>query len=138
MNWGVIIAYALFLARLTMRFKTLYAAHALRTMMTTNLLLYGLADTLAQTLESAIAFHPEPEENVGLFYVKYILEKGRPMKVILDEEDDDLVELGLESDYGSDDLGHDNDASPAPSSNEPKIFSFRRQVLFSLWGKPFL
>lgn len=109
--------------------------------MTTNLLLFGLADTLAQTLTSALTFRPEPEQSGGLLYFKYILEKGRPMKVILDEEDDDLVELGLESDYGSDneeDSGPDNSQGPAPTSKNSEIFSFRRLFLFSLWGKSLL
>jgi protein Mpv17 len=128
LNWAIIVMYAAWLLRLTLRFTQLYAMHALMTMMITNLLLYGLADTLAQTLRSMIAFKPEAQPERSSIFVKFILEKGRPRRVILDEEDDDLLELGLE-----DELWDPHHEHHLPRSR-PEIFHFRRLALFSVWG----
>lgn len=145
MNWAIMVLYGAFLLRLSLKFKTLYDRHALTTMMVTNILLYGLADALAQTIGCVAAFKPIPEENTSLIFVRYILERGRPRRVILDEADDDLVELGLDDpfmdgvDYEEDVNGpnshpqHQFTAAPTSPRNR-EVFHFRRLALFTLWG----
>ncbi|CAN6665703.1 hypothetical protein TRVA0_037S00738 [Trichomonascus vanleenenianus] len=130
LNWFIIVFYAVFLIRLTFRFRALYAKRALITMMVTNLLLYGLADTLAQTLRTMVAFKPEPlEQPKNLLFVRYILEKGRPRRVILEEEEDEeLLELGLDEELLSDNAPHPH------RPQQPEIFHFRRLALFTVWG----
>lgn len=139
LNWFIIVFYAAFLIRLSLRFKQLYNQRALITMMVTNILLYGLADTLAQTLSSMIAFKPEPEDQHHPGFVRYVLEKGRPRRILLNEDDNeeaDLLELQLEIGEGGQrnssiqqqQLPHRN------SSNKAEIFHFRRLALFSVWG----
>lgn len=129
LNWIIIVFYAAFLIRLTILFKQLYAKRALITMMVTNILLYGLADTLAQTLRSIIAFKPQVEEQTPSFFVRYILEKGRPRRIILDEDEDDLLELGLDEDVF---VEH---SRPHYNPQKPEVFHFRRLALFTVWGR---
>uniref|UniRef100_A0A060T8S9 ARAD1D13706p n=1 Tax=Blastobotrys adeninivorans TaxID=409370 RepID=A0A060T8S9_BLAAD len=137
LNWFIIIFYAAFLVRLSLRFKELYAKQPLLTMMVTNILLYGLADTLAQTLSSMIAFRPEPlDQPQSSLFVRYILEKGRPRRIILDEEEDDLLDLGLElgeDDFISDESSPSTSPGPQPQRNK-EVFRFQRLALFSIWG----
>jgi protein Mpv17 len=134
LNWMIIVLYAAFLIRLSLRFKQLYSQRALITMMVTNILLYGLADTLAQTLSSMIAFRPEPEDQRHPGFVRYVLEKGRPRRILLYEEDHeeaDLLELGL----GDDQFARDQQPPPPPDTGaKMEIFHFRRLALFTVWG----
>ncbi|ODQ67950.1 hypothetical protein NADFUDRAFT_81065 [Nadsonia fulvescens var. elongata DSM 6958] len=55
-NWGMLIFYVAFLIRLTLRYNELYMRRALTTLVVSNTLLYGLADTLAQTIPSVIQY----------------------------------------------------------------------------------
>jgi protein Mpv17 len=132
MNWAIMIFYGAFLLRLSLKFKSLYDRHALTTMMVTNILLYGLADTIAQTIGSVAAFKPQPEENASLIFVRYILERGRPRRVILDEADDDLVELGLDDPFMEVNQADFHTHHHPPHNRE--VFHFRRLALFTLWG----
>lgn len=131
LNWAMIIVYFGWLLRLTLRFTTLYAKHALLTMMVTNILLYGLADTLAQTLRTMFAFNPDSRPKQSKVFVKYILERGRPRRVVLDEEDDDLLELGIDPDLLVNDYEAEGNALPPTA---PEVYHFRRLALFSTWG----
>ena len=130
LNWGIIFIYLANLVRLSLHYRQLRESSALYTAIITNCLLYGLADTLAQTLRSAASFRatqqvfsPSPEPK-SLF--TSIIQNGRPRRVILDEEDDDLVELGLAIPQP--------DVPPAHPLAHPELFNFRRLVLFSAWG----
>lgn len=129
LNWAMIVVYFGWLLRLTLRFTTLYAKHALLTMIITNILLYGLADTLAQTLRTMIAFNPEARPKQSKVFVRYILERGRPRRVVLDEEDDDLLDLGIDPD-----LLMDEDPGSTLPPTAPEVYHFRRLALFSCWG----
>lgn len=133
MNWAIMSFYAAFLLRLSLKFHSMYERHALTTMMVTNILLYGLADTLAQTIGSVAAFKPQPEENSSLIFVRYILERGRPRRVILDEADDDLVELGLDDPSELNDNPAMTEAVDLHHHNR-EVFHFRRLALFTVWG----
>lgn len=129
LNWGMILAYTTILGKWTFHFREFHAFNSLLTTIFTNLLLYGLADTLAQTLRSASAFSAsvalETSEPKGLF--SYVVQNGRPRRVILDEEDDDLVELGLG-------IPQRNPDQIDQQLTHPEIFNFRRWALFSCWG----
>lgn len=83
------------------------------------------------------AFLPEPEENSSNFFVKYILEKGRPRRVILDEADDDLLELGIDDEdvaMEGDWQAQERRRSEIRSRKRAEAFAFRRLALFSVWG----
>lgn len=129
LNWTMILVYFTALVKWTFHFTTFRAFNSVLTNVFTNLLLYGLADTLAQTLRSVSAFsasvslNSESPESKGIF--NYIVQNGRPRRVILDDDDDDLAELGL---------GILQQAPDDRPHSHPEVFNFRRWAFFSCWG----
>lgn len=144
-NWLIIIFYAGFLIRLMFLYSVLYVRQRLLTMIITNLLLFGLSDTLAQSLSSLIDFKPDLDS----FHIRYVIEKEQPRGLGLsfigedsDEEDGDtLVELGLAEDFV---FTASNATRPKQRSRADSItsvappeqlgYNFRRLLLFMLWG----
>lgn len=58
LNYGIILVLALFLLKLTTKYHELYMKNSLVTIIVTNLVLYGISETLAQTLLSYRANSP--------------------------------------------------------------------------------
>lgn len=58
LNYGIILILALFLLKLTTKYHELYMKNSLVTIIVTNLVLYGISETLAQTLLSYSASSP--------------------------------------------------------------------------------
>lgn len=146
-NWLILLFYAYNLVRLSLNFRTLYARFALGTTALTNVLLLGLSDTLAQSLRSAAAYRSErdsiPLETPQGSLLRYVLERGRPRQVWLDEAGDDLAELGLADDRESAPEEHApvdepdwRDVRRFVAAQVAKVtdFDFRRLLLFSTWG----
>lgn len=144
-NWLIIIFYAGFLIRLMFLYSVLYVRQRLLTMIITNLLLFGLSDTLAQSLSSLIDFKPDLDS----FHIRYLIEKEQPRGVGLsfigensDEEDGDtLVELGLAEDFMFTASNATRpkqrsraDGSSSVATQEQLGYNFRRLLLFMLWG----
>ncbi|GMM53351.1 hypothetical protein DASB73_043140 [Starmerella bacillaris] len=114
-----------------MKFRSYYSQHPLLTIALTNLLLMGLADSLAQTINSIGNSYDFEEDNNP--FMKFVLDKGRMKQVWLDEAEDDLAMLGLADDYGD-----GTTIGPVQSfqrvSNCYLEFDFRRWAFFSWWG----
>lgn len=128
-------------------YSTLYAQQALLTMVVTNILLFGLADTLAQTLTSLMEFSPD----TSLFNIKWVFEKAIPKGGIIQvgsyDSDDEgegaetLVELGLADDFNFSTV-HATQPKVRSRTNsissflaqEQVGFNFRRLSLFMVWG----
>lgn len=140
-NWLILGVYAVNLVRLSLNFKTLYAKYPLLATMITNVLLLGLSDSLAQSLKSAIQYKariqefPESDSTQASLF-QYVLDRGRPKQVWLDEEGDDLSDLGLtlsHEEMQGDVSGEEMDEL---RSEEPRFtdFDFRRLACFSLYA----
>lgn len=76
LNWLIISFYIAFLVRLMIVFNTIYMKMALTTMIVSNLLLYGLADTLAQSLTMFVKFRPQRGSRAG-FRIPFVWEKSK-------------------------------------------------------------
>lgn len=126
LNWVLILCYACAILYLSFRFKTWYSISSLGTTALTNLTLFGLSDTLAQTLRNVATWQPLSETQESAFF-SYIYDKGRRRRVNLDEEEDDLESLGLT-------LPSSGREAASVDTNPPIYFDFRRLALFSLWG----
>lgn len=135
LNWLIILAHFIMLEYASLWFQTVYDVSPWAITAMVNLLLYGLADTIAQTIRSVAVVTFEAELKAsdhngdwGHFY-RYIFDRGRPRRILLDDQDDDLVELGLAR------------LPPTLTPNNthikpqnPEIFNFQRLLLFSAWG----
>lgn len=134
-NWVILAIYVVNLIRLSLNFRTMYARFALGTTALTNLLLLGLSDSLAQSLRSAANYETlqatESSDNSAkaeLF--RYVLDHGRTRRVWLDEEGDDLAELGLaNASRETPNVDQDDEVESIWTD-----FDFRRLFLFSCWG----
>lgn len=131
-------------------FSTLYAKRALTTMVVSNILLYGLADTLAQTLTSVAEFKPD----TSIFHVKLLFEKAlqyndaRRVQLGVEDSDDEsegpdaLLELGLVDDFSfasnatgpRDQHRTRHNSLSSYLSQEQTGYDFRRLSLFMVWG----
>lgn len=135
-------------------YRSIYAKTAITTMIVSNLLLYGLADTLAQSLRSFVKFKVETGPDQG-FQIPFLWELPEIQRIRLPAHDDDgtdfsdtdsidsrdLVELGLADDHGALALLRNNSEDARPSRVPipvvaPSIFNydFRRLSLFMVWG----
>lgn len=148
--WFIIIFYGGFLIRLMFLFSSIYEHRALVTMIVTNILLYGLADTLAQTLSSIAEFKPDTSAyNIKFLLEKSVLSESDSVQLRFDDSDDEeeeadaLLELGLADDFT---FASTNGGASQPnplsrkdslSSNVSKYtsgYNFRRLSLFMMWG----
>lgn len=134
-NWAILSIYVVNLIRLSLNFRTMYARFALGTTALTNLLLLGLSDSMAQSLRSAANFREmhanlPPDKSTKAELFRYVLDHGRARRVWLDEEGDDLAELGLAN------ASHEmpNLVQEDETENRWTDFDFRRLFLFSCWG----
>lgn len=161
LNWLIVFLLGAFLIKLVLMFKRLYERQALLTMLVSNLLLYGLADTLAQTLTSILQFVPATNDP---YAIKFVLERQAVNRLDVQQFDieegyedgaadaEDLVEMGLmHDDDGFGDLDRqiaDNESTTTmtgntkpievvPSVVQPNDYNFRRLSLFMIWGMPF-
>lgn len=150
LNWFIILFFAGFLIRLMFLFTSLYAYRALLTMIISNILLYGLADTLAQTLPSMMEFKPDLSANT--FHIRFVIEKALPSGGFTlndgdsDDEDEGLLELGLaDDDFNFEEPTNRPNlrrrasrASSISSSglalHDQNEYNFRRLSLFMVWG----
>ncbi|VVT43539.1 uncharacterized protein SAPINGB_P000031 [Magnusiomyces paraingens] len=130
LNWFIILFFTAFLIRLTMVYSSIYMKTALTTMIVSNLLLYGLADTLAQSLTMFVAFKPDTGSDAG-FRIPYVLEKLEVRRIRLPEEpsqDESEDETG-DQPHQDDDVeatinnGHDPVHNPYESDDTDSINS---------------
>lgn len=164
LNLFIIIFFGAFLVRLMFVYRSIYEKTAITTMIVSNLLLYGLADTLAQSLTSFVKFKPETGPDTG-FRIPFLWELSEikriklPVSNIDDNDDDDELESGTESsdtdsidsrDLAELGLTNDTNATFLLQSNTddrrrksykrltiPTAFityDFRRLALFMVWG----
>lgn len=129
LNWVIICLYLVNIFKMSLRFAEFHSKVALLAVLPTNLLLYGLADTLAQTIRNVASFKqsgPSVSMDDSRNRFRYIIDRGRSRQVLLDDYDDDLVELGLGYLAPS--------ATPSAPVSHPEVFNFRRLALFSMWG----
>lgn len=147
------VFFGAFLIRLMMVYSSIYMKTALTTMIVSNLLLYGLADTLAQTLTMIIVFEPDTGPDCG-FRIPFVLEKAKFKRIRLEDDDDDDTtdaeshdtesinsELGLEEDSHTFRLLDNPSLSRHTSRTEVEHkeplaakYDFRRLSLFMVWG----
>lgn len=111
------------------------------TMIVSNILLYGLADTLAQTLSAILAFTPDQSHGVRFVWERAVQSVSLGESASDDEEDEEgLVELGLADDDFN--FGQGDGASQArrmlrtssSTVQDYKSYDFRRLSLFMVWG----
>lgn len=161
LNVLIIILFGAFLVRLMFVYRSIYAKTVITTMVVSNLLLYGLADTLAQSLTSFIKFKPETGPDTG-FQIPFLWELPEIKQIRLpadqfeETENDlgsgtefsdtdsidsrDLVELGLTDDSNTAFLLYSNSNDRNMSRKKLKLpvsvtaYDFRRLSLFMLWG----
>ncbi|ODV90898.1 hypothetical protein CANCADRAFT_11323, partial [Tortispora caseinolytica NRRL Y-17796] len=115
-NLVCIIFYALVLGRLMYKFNDSYMRQPLLTMMATNVLLYGLSDTLAQTLTSA----------------RLASNRGRTVFSMLFEKNGD-GEFTLRDLHLPETATAEPRVIPMSMVNIP-VFSFQRLARFTVWG----
>lgn len=145
-NGLILLGYGVELVSISIKFKSRYASHPFLTIATTNLVLMGLSDTLAQTLRCLGHTYQSNEEHNP--FVRFILDKGRVKQVWLDEAGDDLHSLGLaepplDARMYREHLSHNENGDYTPldyTQPSSKIvnryieFDFRRWSLFSFWA----
>lgn len=162
LNWLIMFLLGAFLVKLVLSFSRLYQRQALLTMLISNLLLYGLADTLAQTLVSILQFVPAKNDPHA---IKFVLERQASDQLNLEQQEqlgadddyyedgvddsEDLVELGLvydDDEFRDIDRHISGSSITVPPGNTkatsimhlvppPVNFDFRRLSLFMIWGK---
>lgn len=161
LNWLIMFLLGAFLVKLVLSFSRLYQRQALLTMLISNLLLYGLADTLAQTLVSILQFVPAKNDPHA---IKFVLERQASDQLNLEQQEqlgadddyyedgvddsEDLVELGLvydDDEFRDIDRHISGSSITVPPGNTkatsimhlvppPVNFDFRRLSLFMIWG----
>lgn len=117
MNWINITVFVFLLIRFIPRYSRLYANNKLTTTLISNLLLFGLADSLAQTL--------------GRLFLRQ-----SPVQLPVVES---LVSPQEESfqifvDYGEEDDDDNTSSFAAPAAGHVVPFDFGRLLGFMLWG----
>lgn len=121
LNTFIIIIYSVFLLRLTWRFQTL---HSIAAAMITNILLYGLADTIAQTIVTVKSVRIPVDE-----------EAGNATIYTDDPDDDEHVEMFM-SFYQSETNGQSEqpESFQRPLSEPAAQFNFWRLTMFMVYG----
>lgn len=121
LNTSIIIIYSVFLLRLTWRFQTL---HSIAAAMITNILLYGLADTIAQTIVTvkSVRLPLDEEASTGTVYTD-------------DPDEDEHVEMFM-SFYERESSSHRVEEAPFQNAITPSIpqFNFWRLTMFMVYG----
>lgn len=142
LNFIIIVVLGYFLFKLTTKYTDLYMKSSVFTIIVTNLVLYGISETLAQTILSYNASDPlisfQLSRNYGLSYNLNDItsEESHP-----NEEYDELDDYGLERfiDYieQEDSLvlgGSLFGQTAAPQPSELAYFQFNRLAGFMCWG----
>ncbi len=146
LNIFLIILFSLLVIRLSYRFENIYESNKLISSITTNLILYGLSDTLAQTIDMISKRNRLNDNTESLQY-------NEGDSVGLDDENDILIALESGSlDYNDHEEGDNEIRSRNSSSlslvdsglertdnNSNKVetkssFKFSRLAGFMVWG----
>jgi hypothetical protein len=106
LNWLIMSLLGAFLVKLVISFNRLYQRQALLTMLVSNLLLYGLADTLAQTLVSVLQFVPAKNDP---HVIKFVLERQAADQLDLEQQQQQQQQFGAEDDYYEDGIDDTED-----------------------------
>ncbi|WPK22837.1 hypothetical protein PUMCH_000054 [Australozyma saopauloensis] len=156
LNFAIILTLVAFLLKLTTKYKELYMKSSLITIIVTNLVLYGISESLAQTI---LSFKPESPQ-FSIYVNSYIYPRLRPSDVennTLVQTTSGPIELRDETEISEDDLdrfldylGGPGSGSEAPflvdsstdtpaiynsmSTIEPTYFNFYRLSGFMCWG----
>ncbi|GAV51230.1 hypothetical protein ZYGR_0AD04130 [Zygosaccharomyces rouxii] len=123
----VLITWVSLLLKFTNHYRKLYQNSALLATMCTNVLLFGISDSMAQSILCYFSTHMDPVPQVIDDMVSRL---RRPAQIIDDDNDSD--DLSVFNDYGE---PLDDDESvydfSAPDSHK---FNFFRWVCFMFWG----
>lgn len=126
----VLTTWVLIMLKFTSRYRMLYQNSALLATMCTNVLLFGISDSMAQSILCYHSTHVDPVPQVVDDMVSRL---RRPPPVIDDYDDDsELDDLSVFNDYGEplDDEEPLYDLSAPDSHN----FNFFRWFCFMSWG----
>ncbi|KAG7711188.1 hypothetical protein KL950_001154 [Ogataea haglerorum] len=121
LNLLILVIFAYFLAKLTTRYHQLYTKSSLVATMTTNIVLYGIADTLAQSISAYFQQASFQEHSLPYDIATYLgtLVPRRP--------EDYFVDYGEEGEIS---VHQARDAADAA----PPTFQVRRFAGFVFWG----
>lgn len=142
-SFAIISVFGCFLAKLTTKYSVLYMKNSLVTIMITNLVLYGISETLAQCIlsydptASRLSFRPVAEPALS---GPDILESQNLGDIGIGDEDEDRDE-DRDRDFDGDSLVSDdleaflNGAPPQLETPVPPTkFQFSRLAGFMCWG----
>lgn len=157
LNFAIILTLMTFLLKLTTKYKELYMKSSLITIILTNLVLYGISESLAQSLLS-FRYH-SPSFSVFLNGPIYLSLRGPDLEAQTTQTNDISLRLSNESDIEEEDLdrfleylGGQNSESLSdllgesiaslghgialtlPGNSEPTYFKFNRLTGFMCWG----
>lgn len=131
LNWGILCVYLSLLYKLIQRYETLYEKSVLLTTMTTNTLLFGLSDTLAQSISCFLALVSERPYSASVSLDNYQPTVSR------DQPDDSFY-----ADYGDTRSRQRQNSVQSVNSQfqllskqtDKDIFNFHRFLGFTMWG----
>ncbi|KAG7848784.1 hypothetical protein KL941_001602 [Ogataea angusta] len=120
-NLLILVLFAYFLAKLTTRYHQLYTKSSLVATMATNIVLYGIADTLAQSITAYCQQASFQERNLPYNIATYLetLVPRRP--------EDYFVDYGEDGEISVQQVGNTTEAAPP-------TFQVRRFAGFVFWG----
>ncbi|KAG7819475.1 hypothetical protein KL928_002149 [Ogataea angusta] len=120
-NLLILVLFAYFLAKLTTRYHQLYTKSSLVATMATNIVLYGIADTLAQSITAYCQQASFQERNLPYNIATYLetLVPRRP--------EDYFVDYGEDGEISVQQIGETTEAAPP-------TFQVRRFAGFVFWG----
>ncbi|KAH3665618.1 hypothetical protein OGAPHI_003806 [Ogataea philodendri] len=121
LNCAILVLFVFLLSKLTSKYHQLYTRSSLVATMATNIVLYGIADTLAQSI-SAYFQQISPQRRSSAYSLATYLESAvprRPEDYFVDYGEDGEVSMGLQ-----------NTEQPP----EAPGFQFRRFAGFIVWG----
>lgn len=125
-HWSLLITWLLLLLRFTSIYRRLYDKSALLATMCTNVLLFGISDSMAQSILCYFSTHVDPVPQVidGMF--------SRLRRPPIIDDDNESDNLSVFNDYGETTL----ESEPAYDFSAPDAhkFAFFRWSCFMLWG----
>lgn len=125
-HWTVLLTWIVLLFHFTSTYRKLYTQSALLATMCTNVLLFGISDSLAQSILCYFSSHVDPVPQL----IDDMVNRLRGPQLIDDDNDSD--NLSVFNDYGEPTI----ESEPVYDFSAPEAhkFAFFRWCCFMLWG----
>lgn len=135
LNWTILCIYLLLLYKLIHKYETLYETSALFTTVISNTLLYGLSDTLAQSLSCfyAMLSHQNRDRSVSVTFISldnYFSSRDQPDDSFFADYGDTRVL----SRHRNNSVSDNSNYQQLSEQTDADVFNFYRFIGFMFWG----